>query len=94
MTPNETLGAKSSGPGGTGRDAEKRFHPWCESSTMTFGRLPVSAMVDLSWINRHIGAEFLGEKLARVQHSLAAAIDLKRKLIESLRPSILDGNWR
>jgi hypothetical protein len=39
------------------------------------GRLLVSAMMDLSRINRHIGAGFLGEKLARVRHSLAAALD-------------------
>ena len=54
------------------------------------GGLLVSAMMDLSWINQHLGADPVQEKLARIQHALSAAIDLNRNLIESLRPSILD----
>jgi len=54
------------------------------------GGLLVSAMMDLSWINQHFGTELVQEKLARIHHALATAIDLNRNLIESLRPSILD----
>src|ERR1700683_308528 len=54
------------------------------------GGLLVSVMMDLSWINQHLGSDSVIDRLARVHHSLAAAIDLKRNLIESLRPSILD----
>jgi two-component system sensor histidine kinase UhpB len=50
----------------------------------------VSAMMDLSWVNQHFGAEAAQERLTRAHHALATAIDLNRNLIEKLRPSILD----
>jgi signal transduction histidine kinase len=54
------------------------------------GGLLVSAMMDLSWIKQHRDLDGVVDRLERVHQSLASAIDLKRSLIESLRPSILD----
>jgi signal transduction histidine kinase len=54
------------------------------------GGLLVSAVMDLGWIEQHSGSVDLGARLSRVRAALAAAIDLKRSLIEDLRPSLLD----
>jgi signal transduction histidine kinase len=54
------------------------------------GGLLVSAVMDLGWLEQHHAAGELGERLARVRGSLASAIDLKRNLIEDLRPTLLD----
>jgi signal transduction histidine kinase len=55
------------------------------------GGLLVSAIMDVGWINQHsLSSDPMLERLSRVRHSLATAIDIKRSLIESLRPSILD----
>src|ERR1700722_15747370 len=55
------------------------------------GGLLVSAIMDLDWVNGHsLSAEDVSKRLTRVHQALASAIDLKRNLIESLRPSILD----
>ena len=56
------------------------------------GGLIVAALMDAAWAQQNL-PELSGlaqEKLHRVRHSLGAAIDLKRKLIEDLRPSLLD----
>jgi signal transduction histidine kinase len=55
------------------------------------GGLLVSAIMDLGWVNEHsLSADLVRERLSRVRSALGTAIDLKRSLIESLRPSILD----
>ena len=54
------------------------------------GGLLVSAVMDLGWLEQHHAATELGERLGRVRGALAAAIDLKRTMIEALRPSLLD----
>ena len=54
------------------------------------GGLLVSAAMDVGWLEQHHASAELGERLARVRGALAAAIDLKRNLIEDLRPSLLD----
>ena len=54
------------------------------------GSLVVSALMDLGSV-QHIGlADSARQRLERAKDSLKAAIDLKRRLIESLRPSTLD----
>jgi len=51
----------------------------------------VSAVMDLGWVEQHLtSAEDIRMRLTRVRHALAAAIELKRQLIEELRPSLLD----
>lgn len=56
------------------------------------GGLLVGAVMDIAWAEQHISAPpaELKQKLIRARQTLAAAIDLKRKLIEDLRPTLLD----
>jgi len=57
------------------------------------GGMLVSAVMDLAWIDQRLGASFDADsraKFVRVQQCLRAAIDLKRTIIERLRPSLLD----
>jgi hypothetical protein len=56
------------------------------------GGLLVGAVMDLAWAEQHLSAPTaeLKQKLVRARQTLAAAIDLKRKLIEELRPTLLD----
>ena len=56
------------------------------------GGLLVGAVMDLAWAEQHLSAPTpeLRQKLVRARQTLAAAIDLKRKLIEELRPTLLD----
>jgi signal transduction histidine kinase len=54
------------------------------------GGLLVSAAMDLGWAESHShGADMLA-RLRRIGVSLAAAIDMKRNMIEQLRPTLLD----
>jgi signal transduction histidine kinase len=55
------------------------------------GGLLVGAIMDMGWIAQQPGhAEVVKEKLARATALLHSAIDLKRILIENLRPTLLD----
>ncbi len=56
------------------------------------GGLLVGAVMDLAWAEQHPTAPpaELRQKLVRARQTLAAAIDMKRKLIEDLRPTLLD----
>jgi signal transduction histidine kinase len=56
------------------------------------GGLLVGAVMDLAWAEQHMSAPpaELKQKLLRARQTLAAAIDMKRKLIEELRPTLLD----
>jgi len=56
------------------------------------GGLLVGAVMDVAWAEQHLSAPptELRQKLARARQTLASAIDLKRKLIEDLRPTLLD----
>jgi signal transduction histidine kinase len=56
------------------------------------GGLLVGAAMDLAWAEQHLAAPpaALRQKLLRARQTLASAIDLKRKLIENLRPTLLD----
>jgi len=56
------------------------------------GGLLVGAVMDLAWAEQHLSAQpaELRQKLIRARQTLATAIDLKRKLIEDLRPTLLD----
>ncbi len=51
----------------------------------------VSAVMDVGWMEHHVNLPVeLQQRMSRVRHALGAAIDLKRNLIEELRPSLLD----
>ena len=56
------------------------------------GGLLVGAVMDLAWAEQHLSAPpaELKQKLVRARQTLATAIDLKRRLIEELRPTLLD----
>jgi signal transduction histidine kinase len=55
------------------------------------GGLVVGALMDVAWAEAHLGQSAdVQAKLQRARQSLRAAIDLKRKLIEEMRPTLLD----
>jgi signal transduction histidine kinase len=56
------------------------------------GGLLVGARMDISWAEQHLANSDLDIKLRlqRVQKNLSAGVDLKRRIIEELRPTLLD----
>ncbi|MGO9513430.1 MAG: sensor histidine kinase [Steroidobacteraceae bacterium] len=56
------------------------------------GGLLVGARMDISWAEQHLAANDIDmkQRLNRVQQNLSAGIDLKRRIIEELRPTLLD----
>jgi signal transduction histidine kinase len=56
------------------------------------GGLLVGARMDISWAEQHLPDIDPGVKmrLHRVQQNLSAGVDLKRRIIEELRPTLLD----
>ncbi len=56
------------------------------------GGLLVGARMDVSWAEQHLkdADPAVNQRLTRVQQSLAAGVDLKRRIIEELRPTLLD----
>jgi signal transduction histidine kinase len=56
------------------------------------GGLMVGARMDISWAEQHLRPDDveMRQRLARVQQNLSAGIDLKRRIIEELRPTLLD----
>ena len=57
------------------------------------GGMLMASVMDLAWIEQHAGATLDPDsrtRFTRVQQCLRTAIDLKRTIIEQLRPSLLD----
>jgi len=56
------------------------------------GGLLVAIKMDLSQIAKHVDTKKpeIGERLQRIQMALASGIELKRRVIEELRPTLLD----
>jgi signal transduction histidine kinase len=55
------------------------------------GGLLVGARMDVSWAEQHLANDpDLKLRLHRVQQNLSAGVDLKRRIIEELRPTLLD----
>jgi signal transduction histidine kinase len=56
------------------------------------GGLLVGARMDISWAEQHLAKDDpdMKQRLHRVQQNLAAGVDLKRRIIEELRPTLLD----
>ena len=56
------------------------------------GCLMVAAVMDLAWVEKNLDGheDEVRRRLARVRQTLGVAIDAKRKIIEELRPSLLD----
>jgi signal transduction histidine kinase len=56
------------------------------------GGMLVGAVMDLAWAEQHVSGPplELKQKLTRARQTLSAAIDSNRRLIEELRPTLLD----
>ena len=54
------------------------------------GGLLTAAKMDLSWLQPRVQAAELQERLAQLGSVLDEAMDLKRRLVDDLRPSLLD----
>jgi signal transduction histidine kinase len=56
------------------------------------GGLLVGARMDISWAEKHLANDDpdIKLRLQRVQKNLSAGVDLKRRIIEELRPTLLD----
>jgi signal transduction histidine kinase len=54
------------------------------------GGLMVAAVMDVAWAEQHVSSTDALGRLARVRDTLRSAIDIKRRIIEELRPSLLD----
>jgi signal transduction histidine kinase len=56
------------------------------------GGLLVSARMDISWAEKHLADndQQIKNRLQRVQQNLSAGVDIKRRIIEELRPTLLD----
>jgi signal transduction histidine kinase len=56
------------------------------------GGLLVGARMDISWAQQHLADEDpqITQRLQRVQKNLSEGVDLKRRIIEELRPTLLD----
>ncbi len=56
------------------------------------GSLLVGARMDVSWAEQHLREDQsdMRLRLSRVQENLSAGVDLKRRIIEELRPTLLD----
>jgi signal transduction histidine kinase len=56
------------------------------------GGLLVGARMDISWAEQHLAGDHpeVKQRLHRVQQNLSAGVDLKRRIIEELRPTLLD----
>lgn len=56
------------------------------------GGLLVATKMDVAWIRSHIGKfdSAIEQRFARIQRSLDQGIDFKRRVVEQLRPTLLD----
>ena len=55
------------------------------------GGILTPARMDLAWLQARLGADpAYGERMARLSSMIDQGIDLKRRIIENLRPSLLD----
>jgi signal transduction histidine kinase len=54
------------------------------------GGLMVAAVMDVAWAEQYVSSPLARGRLARVCDTLRSAIDIERRIIEELRPSLLD----
>jgi|HubBroStandDraft_4_1064222.scaffolds.fasta_scaffold62251_2 signal transduction histidine kinase len=56
------------------------------------GGLLVAARMDLSWLQQRLPTAdaSIGQRFKRIHDSLSAGVDLKRRVVEELRPTLLD----
>jgi signal transduction histidine kinase len=54
------------------------------------GGLLVAAVMDVAWAEQHVASTAASGRLARVRDALRSCIDIERRIVEELRPSLLD----
>src|ERR1700749_5294591 len=56
------------------------------------GGLLVAARMDLSWLQQRLPTSdpAIEQRFKRIHESLSAGVDLKRRVVEELRPTLLD----
>jgi signal transduction histidine kinase len=69
---------------------EKEKHELARRLHDELGGLLTAAKMDLSWMQSRMEESPLRERLTRLGHVLDEAMDLKRRVVEELRPSLLD----
>ena len=59
---------------------------------MSSAGLLVAARMDLSWLQQRLPTSDPGieQRFKRIHESLSAGVDLKRRVVEELRPTLLD----
>jgi hypothetical protein len=70
--------------------AEKEKSELARSLHDELGGLLTAAKMDLSWVQSRVTDPALQERLAQLGEVLDEAMDLKRRVVEELRPSLLD----
>jgi len=70
--------------------AEKEKSELARNLHDELGGLLTAAKMDLSWLQSRVEAPPIHERLAQLGSVLDEAMDLKRRLVETLRPSLLD----
>lgn len=71
-------------------DAEKEKHELARRLHDDLGGLLTAAKMDLSWLQSRVEDATFRDRLARLGNVLDEAMDLKRRVVEELRPSLLD----
>jgi signal transduction histidine kinase len=69
---------------------EKEKHELARRLHDDLGGLLTAAKMDLSWLQSRVEDATLRDRLARLGSVLDEAMDLKRSVVEELRPSLLD----
>jgi len=73
------------------RDAEHHKAALARELHDQLGGILTPAKMDLAWLRMRLGSEAqYAERMARLDALIDQAIDLKRRIIEKLRPSLLD----
>ena len=72
-------------------DAEREKAALARELHDQLGGILTPAKMDLAWLRARLGSDAqYGERMARLDALIDQAIDLKRRIIEKLRPSLLD----
>ncbi len=71
-------------------DVEKEKHELARRLHDEFGGLLTAAKMDLSWLHSRMEDGALRERLTRLGNVLDEAMNLKRQVVEALRPSLLE----
>jgi signal transduction histidine kinase len=71
-------------------EAEDRSRALARQLHDDLGGSLIAAMMDVAWLTRHPAAPGADERLNRIEGSLTTAIEITRRLVDELQPSLLD----